>query len=135
MHAGCRNRSRMLGQSWTRSIAVVLILAVVSVGCGATTKPPPVQSAEPPPSAKPQQLTGRMLFDCQPQTARVIVDGQDQGTVARISEQGGLELPRGLHRVEVVHDGYRTFRFELILGEKPETIKVRLEPDTETPTP
>jgi hypothetical protein len=118
----------MLGLSWMRSSVAVMILMVVSVGCGTSAKPPPVQSVEPSPSAQPEQDTGRMLFDCQPQTARVIVDGQDQGTVEQISAQGGLKLPRGLHRVEVVHDGYQTFRFELILGEKAETIKVQLEP-------
>ena len=59
-------------------------------------------------------------------TATVMVDNQPRGTVSEIAARGGLQLERGLHRIEIAAEGFRTFRLELNLGEKREAIRVKL---------
>jgi hypothetical protein len=105
-----------------------LVLLVVCWGCGPSTKVPP----KPPPKVAPvsTEPTGQIKFECTPAEALVNVDGEDKGTAASIAETGGLTLPHGLHRIEITHPGFRPFRFELILGDKPESLRVELQPVT-----
>jgi hypothetical protein len=110
-----------------------LILLAVFLGCGPSTtkqQPPKTPPKQPPVSV---EHTGQIMFECKPAEALVNVDGDDRGTAARIAEAGGLTLPHGLHRIEITHPGFRPFRFELILGDKPETLKVELQPVGQTP--
>jgi len=109
---------------WLRQAALIT-LALAAVACSSAVKP--VQTTVKPdaaPKASPE--TGRIDVDCEPGEARVVVDEQPRGTANEITQRGGLELSRGHHRIEIKHDGYHPFRFELILGVKTETIKVRL---------
>lgn len=101
------------------------LLALVA-SCASPAPPPPVHKAPAPDQGAPAVTTGRIEFACEPTTAMVTVDGQPRGTVGEIGPRGGLELERGLHRIEITADGYRTFRLELNLGEKRETIRVKL---------
>jgi hypothetical protein len=101
------------------------LLALVA-GCASPAPPPPVHKAPAPDQGAPKTTTGRIEFACEPATATVTVDGQVRGTVGEIGTRGGLELERGLHRIEIAADGFRTFRLELNLGEKRETIRVKL---------
>jgi hypothetical protein len=104
---------------------LILIAVVVLVGCGSTGKQPVQTRARP--DAAPQQPTGRISFDCQPKEALVVVDGEVLGSVSQLMEQGGATLPQGHHRIEIKHEGYRTFRFELILKGSTEKIQVQLQ--------
>lgn len=103
-----------------------LVLLALSLACGQPAKPP----AQPPPPTLPVRVeaTGRIKIECTPASAQVNIDGKDHGTAEEIGRAGGLVLPKGLHRIEITLEGYRPFRFELILGEKPETLKVHLQP-------
>jgi len=105
---------------------LALLVLALSLACGQPAKPP----AQPPPPAPPVRVeaTGRINIECTPTSAQVNVDGRDHGTAAEVVRSGGLVLPKGLHRIEITLEGYRPFRFELILGEKPETLKVHLQP-------
>lgn len=102
-----------------------LVLVLSPLACGQPAKP--ATHAPPPPQVRVESA-GRIQIECTPASAQVNVDGQDQGTAAEISRKGGLAFPKGLHRIEITQDGYRPFRFELILGEKPESLKVHLQP-------
>jgi hypothetical protein len=112
--------------------SVLLVGCMVwSLGCGPATKQAPRQTPKPvaPDSAS---QTGQIRLDCKPADALVNVDGEDKGSAAAITAKGALTLPRGLHRIEITRPGFRPFRFELILGEKPETLKVELQPVGQT---
>lgn len=92
------------------------------------TKKQPVQTLPSTDGGVHAEPTGRIDVRCTPAEAVVNVDGNDHGTAAEVAQKGGLVLPHGLHRLEISHPGYRTFRFELILGEKPEKLEVQLQP-------
>ena len=105
---------------------LALLVLALSLACGQPAK----RSAEPGPPAPHVRVeaTGRINIECTPTSAQVNIDGRDHGTAEDLVRAGGLVLPKGLHRIEVTLEGYRPFRFELILGEKPETLKVHLQP-------
>ena len=108
--------------------ATPALALTVLAACGPSGKRPahPGRGAAAAANA-PSQPTGRITFDCEPADAHVTVDGDAWGTAASIAARGGLELPQGLHRIEISRPGYRTFRFELILKDTPEKIEVRLK--------
>lgn len=108
-----------------RVAGALILVAAIAAGCGPTGKQQIQSRAQP--DAAPPQPTGRITFDCQPPEAQVVVDGDVLGTVKQLVEQGGATLPQGLHRIEIKHEGYHTFRFELILKDKIETIQVQLQ--------
>jgi hypothetical protein len=120
---------------WTmrRSMKRSMVLLVTSLfllgqGCGSAGNPPPQTPPPPIPDVAPPDPAnqGLILFDCQPTESRITVDGIAQGTAAAISTKHGLHLPRGLHRIEIGKEGFKTFRVELNLGEQPEVISVQL---------
>jgi len=115
--------------------SLVLTMVLMLVACGPTGKQPVHTVPQTADAAPPVHAvaTGRITIDCTPVDARVNIDGQDHGTSKEVSVKGGLTLPRGLHRIEISLEGHRPFRFELILGEKPETIKVQLQPLPQPP--
>lgn len=124
----CLTRRRALATAFTAVLALPMVIgAAFAGGCGPSTKPLPVQHQVRPDAAPPAAPSGRITFDCEPAEAQVVVDGSSLGTAAELVERGGAQLPMGHHRIEIKLDGYRTFRFELILGERTETIKVRLQ--------
>src|SRR5439155_23677781 len=81
---------------------------------------------------------GRLLVRSTPVGARVFVDGRDRGrTPATIRD-----LPRGAHRVRVVHDGYTTEERRVVFsGSRPAQslsvalTRARAEPAARTPAP
>lgn len=109
-------------------LVLALVLAATAgsmAGCG--PRPAPVKSTARPDAAPASAVpTGKIEVDCSPGEAQIVVDDQPRGTANEIMQRGGLELPRGHHRIEIKLEGYAPFRFELILGEKAETIRVRL---------
>lgn len=105
-----------------------LVLVLSSLACGSPAKPP----VRPPPPVGEGKVrvepAGNIVIECTPGAAQVNIDGQDHGTATEIGRKGGLTLPKGLHRIEITLEGYRPFRFELILGDKPERLEVQLQP-------
>ena len=115
---------------------IVLVVLVALVGlagpaCGPVVKDSdrPTARADAGPARAPE---GRIQLACEPTEAQVNIDGRDFGSAASIARRGGLTLPHGLHRIEITLQGYRPFRFELILGTKPEALKVQLQPTGST---
>ena len=72
-------------------------------------QPGPIEQAPAgldPPQA---QKTGGLSFEITPSDARVIVDGQDVGSVGQFTPTSqALGLPAGRHHIEIVANGYRT---------------------------
>lgn len=72
---------------------------------------------------------GRVRLECRPADADVRVDGVTQGRAADFAAPGGLDLPPGLHRIEVSKTGYVTHRTEVVVSEEvTTTIPVTLRP-------
>jgi hypothetical protein len=121
------SRSSFHRHPWLLAMTMTMAATatVLATGCG--PKPKPVRSTvEPDAAPAPPPPMGKITVDCEPVEAQIIVDDQPRGTAEEITRLGGMELPQGHHRIEIKLDGYAPFRFELILGKKPETIKVRL---------
>jgi len=115
-----------------RVARLIVLFALLLAACAAPATPPPAHPPPPPRAdAAPPAATGWIDLACEPEDARVVVDGEPRGTVKELS--GGLELPRGLHRIEIASEGYRSFRLELNLGEKREKIRVKLIGNTAKP--
>jgi hypothetical protein len=110
---------------------VALLLVIAACGPASTQKADP--ATKPPPTPKHTGPTGKIIFDCQPKEAVVVVDDHMTGTAAELEKRGGLVLPVGLHRIMVTADNHRPFRFELILEQKTEKIRVRLQPSPQAP--
>jgi hypothetical protein len=85
-------------------------------------QPYPAQAYPPSGSigAQPGQDSGGVSFEISPNTARVIVDGTDVGTVAEFSPTSmPLTLTAGRHHVELRVAGYQTMSFdaEIVAGQ------------------
>ena len=77
---------------------------------------PPSGSIE----AQPGRDSGGVSFEISPNTARVIVNGTDVGTVAEFSPTSmPLTLPPGRHHIELRVAGYQTMSFdaEIVAGQ------------------
>lgn len=111
------------------------LVALLGSGCGPSAAPPPRTAPRMvgSPATQPAARSGRILLDCQPADAVVVVDGTQRGAVSEVARRGGLTLPLGLHRIEITRDGFRPYRLELSLGEKTETIQVQLTPNEAKP--
>lgn len=73
--------------------------------------------------------TGVVRFDVQPQDAAVYVDGEYQGSVREIAEQGGLTLPAGDHTVVVTMDGFDAREIEVSVASRTTSeVSIELEP-------
>jgi hypothetical protein len=106
-----------------------LVLALALPGCGpaATSRPPvtaPGSDASAPDSS---QQTTLVQINCKPADARVLVNGKSRGNARRIAATGGLHLHPGLHRFEIKRRGYRTYRIELIVGDRAEVLEIKLQ--------
>lgn len=109
-------------------LTMVVSTGLLLLACGPAGKRPEHRPPAPDAATVRTESTGRIVLQCTPAGANVNVDGKDYGSAATIAEKGGLTLPHGLHRIEITMDGYRPFRFELILGAKPEHLEVSLQP-------
>ena len=111
--------------------AAPLALAALLAAASCRTPPPEGPNRQPAPDASidaAERASGRIVFDgCEPPEAVVLVDGLRRGTIAEISGKGGLELERGVHRIEIKAAGHRSFRLELKLGARQEKISVKLK--------
>ena len=107
--------------------------AVLAAGCGPSTPAPRPKPPTAPDAGPTAPRAGRIFFECSPAEAQIVVDGSPRGTAEELSRAGGLSLPLGLHRFEISHAGFRSFRIELDLGEKPERLRVQLNPVATAP--
>ena len=111
--------------------ALAICLFLLVAGCGpATQAPRPDPAVSTDAAAAPH---GRIVFDCTPPEAQIVVDGTPRGTARELSRAGGLSLAFGLHRFEITCAGYHPFRIELNLGATPERLSVQLKPATGAP--
>jgi len=81
----------------------------------------------------PAPRVGELRIECDVPDATVTVDGEARGTVAAVSAAGGLRLAPGTHRLQLVREGYRTYRIELNVGARGESLKVKLQKKVQAP--
>ncbi len=115
---------------WGQLVRWQALLVISLAGCrgGGASKPPEQPSKPVHDAGAPAPMSGKVTIICEPSGAQVVVDGVRRGTVAELNQQGGLLLPFGLHRFEIRMEGHRAFRLELNLGQRPEVLRVKLQP-------
>ena len=120
-------------RSATKQVLLLVLVLALSLlfaasGCGPATAPPRPTPPPAPDAGPPAPRGGLIFFECTPADAQITVDGTARGSAEEISRAGGLRLPIGLHRFEITRDGYRAYRIELNVADKPERLRVQLQP-------
>lgn len=76
---------------------------------------------------KARSDSGKIIFRVQPQDARVSVDGDPVGLARDFSGRPViLEVPAGVHQIELRRDGYEPYRTRVYLNDTLETIAVTM---------
>lgn len=121
----------------TITVSCLCVAVVLQAGCGgqrAAQRPAPPatgskveQQAETNSGGKSD--TSRILLSgCEPPGAQIKVDGAGRGTVAEVNRRGGLSVTPGVHRLELTHPGYRSYRIELRVGKgRSERLNIQLQ--------
>ena len=107
-------------------------LACASAPKPATTTPPADASTAPVASprvdaASAPAIDSGLRFTVEPAEAEILIDGRPTGTVADLSDAGGiLRLVPGIYQVSLKAAGFVTWRAEVALRAGTETIRVKL---------
>lgn len=109
-----------------------MVVAALTAGCPKqvpppenVTPPPPVEAPKPPPA--PPTGPG-LVVHVEPADAELIIDGASQGVVSKLElENGLLPLKPGIYQVGLKRTGYISWRAEVTVNDKPETIEVTLK--------
>lgn len=105
----------------------MLLLALLVMGCPATT-PKPVVKPRPTPPKIDVNASRLLLVGQVPDTAHIQIDGKAMGSLVDLQTKG-IALPPGVHRLEVRATGFRPFRLELKLAAgRTERLTITLEP-------
>jgi len=121
-------------RSSTIHCSLLALLVAGTLGCAAAQKPSaatsPATAPTPALSAAPRApdaaVTG-LLFAVDPAAAEISIDGAPRGAVADLADRNGLlPLPPGIYQVSLKAPGFVTWRAEVALGAKVESIKVNL---------
>ncbi len=118
--------------------ASLLLLALGSTACGSGNKKAPAEPEQaapgdaapaPMPDAAPAPSGPGVELHIDHPDAEVLVDGERVGAAADL-EAGGwfIGLEAGIHQIAVRKPGYKTWRAEVSVRDKTETIEVTLEP-------
>ena len=71
--------------------------------------------------------SGRLIFKVEPEVATVLIDGEPIGLVRDFNGKPViLELPAGVHEIELRHDDYESFRTKVYLSDTLETVSVAM---------
>lgn len=119
-------------------ITLCALLAIGATACGsgakrATTEPEPAAQVDAAPAAVTEpaptpQGPGVVLRIDHPD-AEVFVDGERVGVASDLEGKGWfIALEAGIHQIAVRKPGFNTWRVEVAVRDKPETIEVTLEP-------
>ena len=104
-----------------KRLAFALCLA-----CGHPSTPRAVPPPPAPSDAAPRPTTIGVTLDVTPRDAEVVIDGESRGKAAELPQ--AIELPPGVHALEITRDGYASFRVEVTVSDKLESFHVRLDP-------
>ncbi len=70
---------------------------------------------------------GKVIFKVDPKKASVFIDGVERGLARDFDGTPAiLELPEGVHEIELRHPDYETFRTKIYLSDTVETIRVKM---------
>ncbi|MDP1822251.1 MAG: PEGA domain-containing protein [Archangium sp.] len=100
--------------------------------CPRQVPTPETDPAPPPPPVavvKPVEPTGPgLIVHVEPDDAEVIIDGTSLGIASKLDLQNGLlPLRPGIYQVNLKRAGYVSWRAEVTVNDKPETILVTLK--------
>jgi PEGA domain len=101
-------------------------LAVLSVailpGCGSA----------PQEMIRTDSQAGRVIFKVDPNKATVFIDGVERGLARDFDGTPAiLELPEGVHMIELRHPEHETYRTKIYLSDTVETIRVKMRGRTQ----
>lgn len=105
--------------------AVALAVVVLLVACR-TAKPRPEQAVTPASAvteAPPAEGKPGLRFRVEPPDAEVIIDEQSYGPAAQLTD---IALAPGIYRVAVKAPGHTTWRMEVAVGSRMETLQIVL---------
>ena len=107
-------------------------MLVVLALSGCPRQVPVQETAAPPPPAevaKPVEPTGPgLIIHVEPDDAEVIIDGASLGVASKLELQNGLlPLRPGIYQVNLKRQGFVSWRAEVTVNDKPETILVTLK--------
>ncbi len=120
-------------------LPLTAMIAAAALGCASAQKPAAAPAAAPLPKPAPAAsaaapiattapaIDSGLVFAVEPAEAEILVDGRAAGTVAGLSETGGiLRLAPGIYQVSLKAAGYVTWRAEVALRAGTETLRVKL---------
>jgi hypothetical protein len=116
---------------WYQTGSVLALLTVVFLtACPKQVPPPlPVAAPEPPAEVKPAAvpLVPGLVVHVEPDDAELIIDGTNYGVASKLElQQGVLPLHTGIYQVALKRLGYVSWRAEVTVNDKPETLQVTL---------
>ena len=88
--------------------------------------PPPKEEVKHQPEPVPD-IPG-LIVHVEPQDAELIIDGVNHGMASRLeTDHGVLPLKTGIYQVSLKRTGYVSWRAEVTVNDKPETLQVTLQ--------
>ncbi len=103
-----------------RSFLFVLALLVAAAGL-------PACGSAPQEMIRTDSQAGRVIFKVDPNKALVVIDGVERGMARDFDGTPAiLELPEGVHLIELRHPEHETFRTKIYLSDTVETIRVKM---------
>ena len=110
---------------------VLVGLFLGTAGCPRKIPQPEVEPKPPAPvtAQKIVEPTGPgLIIHVEPQDAEVIIDGSSLGLASKLELQNGLlPLRPGIYQVNLKRSGYISWRAEVTVNDKPESILVTLK--------
>ena len=108
-------------------------MAVVTLSACPKQVPAEERHADPPPKeevkpAEPAPVIPGLIVHVEPQDAELIIDGVNHGMASRLeTDHGVLPLKTGIYQVSLKRTGYVSWRAEVTVNDKPETLQVTLQ--------
>ncbi len=117
----------------TNTRRLIFILGATGLVAACPKQVPSPDDAPPPPPKEvvppaPAPTGPGLIVNVLPTDAELIIDGVSQGAVSKLAlENGLLPLKPGIYQVGLQRAGYVSWRAEVTVNDRPETIQVTLK--------
>ena len=109
-----------------RHLSATALAVFFLLGCPKQA-PAPDLSADAGSAIAPAAQAPGLILQVEPADAELIIDGQSYGPVAQLETSNGvLLLKSGIYQVSVKRAGYASWRAEVTINDRPETLQVVL---------
>jgi hypothetical protein len=113
----------------SRHIAIRLLVGLFVLSLGVSL---PACGSAPQEMIRTDSQAGRVIFKVEPKKAQVFIDGVERGLARDFDGTPAiLELPEGVHLIELRHPDYETFHTKIYLSDTVETIRVKMRGRTQ----